>query len=223
MYNIEVIFAFALLVMAATQNDCIPKDCYDLKCYGVSTSTDGPNTIYPGKTRLSSLQVSCDQETYDGGWTMYQRRVGGAVNFAKNWQDYKNGFGNNGGNTTELWLGNENVYQILRSKGSTKWELQIETDGFDGRHYWLVASNFRINHESLRYSMMWKSVSASSAEIADQWNYHLLLTFKTVDNDDDEPRCVNKYKVGWWYGRRLCNRLFLNGRHPKITRNDHHG
>ena len=218
MYSIAVIFVFALRAMAATQNECIlPKDCYDLKCYGGSTAKDGPHTIYPGTTRLSSLQVSCDQETDDGGWTMYQRRVDGAVNFTNSWQDYKHGFGNNSDNTTELWLGNENVYQILQSQRSTEWELRIEADGFGGGDYWLVASNFRMDHESLRYSISWQSVSASSAAIAEQWNYHLLLTFKTMDNDDEEPGCVNKYKGGWWYGRLPCKRLFLNGRHTKYS------
>ena len=71
-YAIEVIFAFDLWCLAATQNQCRPKDCYDLKCYGVSKAKDGPHTIYPDTPDLTnfSLPVSCDQETDGGGWIM---------------------------------------------------------------------------------------------------------------------------------------------------------
>ena len=83
----------------------------------------------------------------------HQRRVDGTVSFTKTWEEYKYGFGDHGDNTTELWLGNENVYQLLQSNESTQWELRIEVDAFDGSGCWVVASNFRMNNEALRYSM----------------------------------------------------------------------
>ena len=87
------ILAHLLWNIAAAQNDCKPKDCYDLKCLGISTGKDGPHTIYPGTADLPQLQVSCDQETDGGGWITYQRRLDGSVNFTRNWDDYKSGFG----------------------------------------------------------------------------------------------------------------------------------
>ena len=72
-YNMAVVFAFALLDVVAAQSDCRPNDCYDLKCYRVSKGKDGPHTIYPSMPQLTSLQVSCDQETDGGGWIMVQR------------------------------------------------------------------------------------------------------------------------------------------------------
>ena len=119
-HNIAVVFAFTLWDMAAAQMDCRPKDCYALKCYRVSNGNDGPHTIYPSSWDQTGLQVSCDQETDGGGWIMYQRRVDGTVNVTRNWEEYKYGFGDDGDNTTELWLGNEHVYQLLQSNGSTE-------------------------------------------------------------------------------------------------------
>ena len=160
------------------------------------------HTIYPRMPQLTSLQVSCDQETDGGGWIMYQRRVDGTVNFTKNWEEYKYGFGDHGDNTTELWLGNEKVYQVLQSNGSTEWQLRIEVDAFDGSGCWVVASNFRMNNETLRYSMDWNNVSASVIELVFDWNYHKLIPFNTLDNKeghDDMKACVDRFKVGWWY------------------------
>ena len=91
-----VIFVFALWIMAAAQKDCRPKDCYDLKCYRVSGAKDGPHTIYQSTPKMTSLQVSCDQETDGGGWVMYQRRVDGAVDFKRAWEEYKSMFGSHG-------------------------------------------------------------------------------------------------------------------------------
>ena len=85
---IAIVFAFFLWDIAATQNHCRPKDCFDLRCYGQSHGKDGPHTIYPD-TYLPSLNVSCDQETLDGGWIMYQRRVDGRLNFTRYWEEYK--------------------------------------------------------------------------------------------------------------------------------------
>ena len=49
---------------------------------------------------------------------MFQRRVeGGTLNFTRGWADYRNGFGDQGNETTELWLGNEHVYQLVTGYG----------------------------------------------------------------------------------------------------------
>ena len=204
--SFAVIFVFVTWIMAGAQKDCRPKDCYDLKCYRVSIAKDGPHTIYPSTPKLTSLPVSCDQETDGGGWVMYQRRVNGTVNFTRNWREYKYMFGDHGDNTTELWLGNDNVYQLLRSYGSTDCELRIEADSFDGTGCWVVASNFRMNGEDLRYSMDWDSVVASKAGLAKDWNYHKLKYFRTRDNNVGYlgRTCVKAYKGGGVLVWRLC-------------------
>ena len=213
-YNIAIVFAFTLCDVVAAKTDYRPKDCYDLKCYRVSKGKDGPHTIYPSMSGLTSLTVSCDQETDGGGWIMLQRRVDGTVNFTRNWEEYKYGFGDHGDNTTELWLGNENVYQVLQSNGNTEWELRIEADAFDGTSCWMVASDFRMNNEALRYSMDWDNVSASTDDLVANLKYHKSINFTTLDNyrRQTEKQCVDEYKGGWWYyyfGH--CATIFLNG------------
>ena len=174
---------------------------------------DGPHTIYPDTPDLTnfSLQVSCDQETGGGGWIMYMRRLNGTVDFSRNWDDYKRGFGQNGDNMTELWLGNENVYQVLQSYGTTECELRIEMDAWDETERWLVASHFRMNNETSKYTLNWDNVTGPYPEIYSNWNYHKLLEFRT--NDSENPHCVgsvDQYTGGWWYE---CSSLFLTGKY----------
>ena len=212
-YAIAVLFVFNVWDLAASQQDCRPKDCYDLKCYKVSKAMDGPHTIYPDTPDLTnfSLQVSCDQETGGGGWIMYMRRLNGTVDFSRNWDDYKRGFGQNGDNMTELWLGNENVYQVLQSYGTTECELRIEMDAWDETERWLVASHFRMNNEISKYTLNWDDVIGPYPEIYSNWNYHKLLEFRT--NDSENPHCVgsvDQYTGGWWYE---CSSLFLTGKY----------
>jgi len=44
--------------------------------------------IRPGEAERP-LQVWCEQDIDNGGWTVIQRRRDGSVNFFRNWENYK--------------------------------------------------------------------------------------------------------------------------------------
>ena len=67
-----------------------PRNCRDL--YQSGSITDGVFWVYPDKQE--PIQVLCDMTTDGDGWTTFQRRMDGSVDFFLDWASYKNGFGN---------------------------------------------------------------------------------------------------------------------------------
>ena len=222
MYYIAVIFALGVWDISALKDDCRPSDCFDLNCYGLSEGKDGPHTIYPVSPNLKPFNVSCDQETDGGGWIMYQRRVNGTENFTRTWEEYKHGFGNKGGNATELWLGNENVYQLVKSYAAKGVTLRIEVDAFDGAQGWIEASNFTLDNEALQYGIDWNSCTSSSGRsICAAWVEHQKRPFKTFDKVSGQQACLDEFRGGWWYAsHRRCGRVFINGEYLNSEQQD---
>ena len=58
---------------------------------------------------MNLVDVRCDMDTNGGGWIIIQRRTDASVTFNRNWNDYKNGFGDLNGN---FWLGLEKIHKL---------------------------------------------------------------------------------------------------------------
>ena len=76
--------------------------------------TDGVNTIKPDE--LPAFDVFCDQTTDGGGWTVFQKRLNGSVDFYSYWNDYKRGFGDL---NSEFWLGLDKIHRLTSYNNNT--------------------------------------------------------------------------------------------------------
>ncbi|XP_022784288.1 angiopoietin-1-like [Stylophora pistillata] len=100
---------------------------------------DGVHVIKP--ENQSAFDVFCDQTTAGGGWTLFQRRIDGSVDFNLNWSDYKQGFGNI---TAEFWLGLERIHHLTLDNNSM---LRVDLEDFDGETVYAEYSLFGVRSE----------------------------------------------------------------------------
>ncbi|XP_012943703.1 fibrinogen C domain-containing protein 1 [Aplysia californica] len=161
----------------------------------------------PGKTAreiqtlTTGVQVVCDSSIDGGGWMLIQRRIDGTVNFYRNWDDYKRGFGHL---TGEFWLGNEILSRLTSKK---RWELRVDMV-LKGKPYFAQYAYFKIQPESLNYALL---VGGYSGTAGDSLSYHSNNGFSTEDRDNDRSsalHCARSLKGAWWYNS--CHTSNLN-------------
>ena len=175
-------------------------DCKDALTQGQTTS--GVYTLKPDSQ--TAFQTYCDMDTDGGGWTVFQRRKDGSVDFYCYWTDYQQGFGNISG---EFWLGLDKIHRLT----PTATQLRIDMQDFDGNSHYAQYSSFSVGDSVSKYTL---SVSGYSGTAGDSLTgVHDGSKFATREQDNDphtRDRCARKYKGAWWYGSG-CHSSNLNG------------
>ena len=175
-------------------------DCSDLLKSGHTQS--GVYSINPdGKGHFS---VYCDMRTDGGGWTVFQRRQDGTVDFYRGWDDYKTGFGQL---TAEFWLGNDKIHRLTASRPSS---LRVELADWNGGKAYVKYGKFNIGDENAYYRL---EVSSYSGTAGDSLARHNNMAFTTKDRDNDRwsSNCAVSYTGAWWYN--VCHYSNLNGKY----------
>ncbi|XP_028403421.1 fibrinogen C domain-containing protein 1-A-like [Dendronephthya gigantea] len=173
--------------------------CADL--YKKGNKQSGIYEINPdGK---GSFKVFCDMTTSDGGWTVFQRRLDGSVDFYRGWQDYKQGFGNLSG---EYWLGLDKIHRITNISQN---ELRIDMEDTPGNTAYAHYDSFKVSSENTMYKLNVGGYSGTAGDSLTNQN-RMAFTTKDFDNDvSDNGNCAVDYKGAWWY--RGCHHSNLNG------------
>ena len=164
-----------------------------------------------------TILVYCDQTTDGGGWTVFQRRMNGAVDFNVDWEAYKHGFGRVQG---EFWLGNDNIFimalQGLYPKCS---ELRIDMIDWNLKKYFIKYDNFRVDNEHNGYKMtIGKQIAGNTGNgLTMVQNSKGGVKFSTYDSDNDSHssgNCAQIYRGGWWFAN--CHAGNLNGVYHRV-------
>ncbi|KAM7425957.1 signaling receptor binding [Porites harrisoni] len=124
-----------------TRCELIIEDCSKLGQSGLAST--GIYYIIPDGG--SPIQVLCDMTTNSGGWTVFQRRLNGSVDFFQGWESYKNGFGDLNG---EFWLGNDNLHRLTASSDVM---LRVDMEDFDGNITHAEYTTFQVADEADKY------------------------------------------------------------------------
>lgn len=188
------------------------RDCSDLLKAGHTQS--GVYSVDPeGKGQFN---VFCDMTTDGGGWTVFQRRQDGSVDFYRGWSDYKAGFGQL---TGEFWLGNDKIHRLTAVRPSS---LRVDMEDWNGGRAYAKYGKLNIGDEQAQYRL---EVSSFSGTSGDSLSWHNNMAFTTKDRDNDRwvgsnLNCAVRWTGAWWYNS--CHHSNLNGKYLGNTK-DHRG
>ncbi|XP_022107428.1 microfibril-associated glycoprotein 4-like [Acanthaster planci] len=176
-----------------------PKDCSDVFANGVTTS--GVYKVQPAGHECS-FNVYCDMETDGGGWTVFQRRQDGIVDFYRDWESYRQGFGDLNG---EFWLGNDNLHR-LTAQG--EYRLRVDLEDFENITAYAEYDTFRVADGRDSYQLTAIGYSGTAGDSLSGHSNHPFST-KDRDNDSSDSECAIAYSGAWWYSS--CHSSNLNG------------
>ena len=151
-----------------------------------------------------SFNVYCDMRTDGGGWTVFQRRQDGSVDFYRGWNDYKSGFGQL---TAEFWLGNDKIHRLTTARPSS---LRVELEDWNGVRVFAKYGKFKIGDEQVKYRL---EVGSYSGTAGDSLAYHNNMAFSSKDRDNDRwgRNCAVSLTGAWWYNS--CHYSNINGKY----------
>ncbi|GIY17422.1 angiopoietin-related protein 7 [Caerostris darwini] len=154
----------------------------------------------------STVKVFCDMDTSGGHWTLIQRRSKGDQDFNKDWNYYKNGFGDVA--TGDFWLGNEILHQLTTNED---YMLRIDLWESTGKYKYAEYNTFEVLAEKDNFRLV---LAGYHGNASDAMGYHNGMAFSTPDRDHDTSKathCANFYHSGWWYNH--CQYVNINGRY----------
>ena len=138
---------------------------------------------------------------------MFQRRRNGQENFNRNWEEYKNGFGNL---KWEFWLGNEKIHCLTFA--TCRAELRIDMGDNTGRKAHAIYDYFALESERAKYKLhlgAYTGTAGDGMRACGSIYNHDGMPFSTPDRDNDNysRNCAQSYSAGWWYNGCTCSEL----------------
>ncbi|CAH1783411.1 unnamed protein product, partial [Owenia fusiformis] len=169
------------------QHDGLSKDCSEL--------SDGVTNITTESGQ--EFEAKCED-----GWLYITVRKDGSVDFNKNWQDFKDGFGSLEG---EHFLGFENIRSVL-TQG--EYDMRTSFTSWEPETRYIDYENVNIGDEASGYRLTYKW-PATKGTMTNSNGLDLAFTTKDRDNDScGDCNCAIEYKGPGWFGRCLASNRF---------------
>ncbi|XP_029103658.1 angiopoietin-1 [Scleropages formosus] len=185
------------------------RDCAEL--YRAGHNVSGVYSIHIDINMTEPVKVFCDMETSGGGWTVFQRRFNGSVDFQRTWKEYKMGFGDPAG---EHWLGNEAVFRIT-SQG--QYSLRVELKDWEGNAPFSHYDRFQLGSEKQNYRLFLRGYSGTAGHQSSLAPHGTSFSTRDADNDNCVCKCALMLTGGWWFD--ACGLSNLNGMYYTVGQN----
>ena len=178
-----------------------PSNCDELLKEGYNNSGQYSVRLRPDFS--SEVRVFCEQTFQGGGWLVVLKRTSASLNFNRSWSDYKNGFGEAGG---DHWIGNEKLHQLTKEGG-----YKLIVNFYDNQT--LIAStscnSFYVTSEEANYAGSFKLCKGPASHALTYSNGAKFSTSER-DNDLSEENCALKNGGGgFWY--KNCSMVSFTG------------
>ena len=84
---------------------------------------------------------------------MFQKRLNGSVDFYRDWNDYKSGFGDL---TSEFWLGLDKIHRLTSNDSNM---LRVDLEDFERNTAYAEYNTFHVKGENDKYRLIRGSYS----------------------------------------------------------------
>jgi len=179
---------------------------------------DTSNVGAPGRYifKINSAEIQPATKNNAGDWTSVMSRTHGDVDFYRDWQQYKDGFGESGG---DHWLGLSHLHELCNkdSPCCLRFDLRYTGKPFasDGNwhgpsgkkvdpilersdgSYFAEYSKFFIENEGENFRL---HVSEYAGNAGDSLFTGDGKEFTTLDRDNCYWKCSERLHGAWWYG-----------------------
>ncbi|GIY58856.1 techylectin-5B [Caerostris extrusa] len=183
-----------------------PMDCAEV-LENENNSASGVYTVWPRNRVMAGepVDVYCDMDTDGGGWTVIQRRgnYSQKVDFYRNWESYKNGFGNL---TEEFWIGND-VISAMSNQGD--YVLRFDLQSLEGEYRHAKYDSFYIDDEDSQYMLHLGQYNGTAGDGISTSNGILFSTKDRYNGEGRSGQCTEEKHGGWWY--KFCSFSNPNG------------
>ncbi|RUS90668.1 hypothetical protein EGW08_001568 [Elysia chlorotica] len=198
-----------------------PTQCHEVYLSGSMPYLDEYSVMIQPRGVAHAFKAKC--KVVDGaGWTVIQKRQDGSVDFYRNWDDYRVGFGSLDG---EFWLGNDNIHYLTSQEDTM---IRIEMEDWNGKTFLATYNHFQVAGASDNFRLHISGYNGTAGDsMTSLWESHDGMPFSTKDKDNDgryvESRlhgspdyryydsCAQQYQGAWWFNN--CFEAHLNGKY----------
>ncbi|CAH1798375.1 unnamed protein product [Owenia fusiformis] len=173
------------------------------------------NDQLDGNVLITTMDDTVFQTQCLNGWLVFAKRFDGSVDFYRNWEDYKSGFGDVDG---EYFLGFNHILSVLKH-GSYQLRIELTTWPDQGSvTKYAEYSTLDLAGESEQFRI---TVSGYSGTAGDSMWYNNNMKFSTRDQDHDtrsSGNCATQRLGAWWH--KSCTYAHLYGPYMSSSRCD---